>query len=365
LFKKAYSLKSTKFQSPSKPAAVVRQLYKVHEDLSRSQQSKCHPARDHYLFRLLSLEGAISTITMDLCDELENLAITATFEEPEQNAVSCDPTQGTIRMWQERFGYTYEEAAERLQIISIAKKQSAVTRQETLLPAQARTIYALKLEGPISTPQKVQIVANLSTIPKSYYGSGEEGDAVFCKIDGKAEKAIEHWLFMQTEVNFGPLFVPEGKAYKELCSGSLYPTLGKDATLPQYRPQDPHLLDTTPSFGRAHDQFPVWYFFYGTLANIPKLQSLLSLPEDEKPVLHEASVMGGKMETWSNGKYNALIDGPENRCVKGLAYQVMSEEHEDALRKYETSVYEVVRCLIKIGGATVEGCTFRFVGQPD
>jgi hypothetical protein len=85
---------------------------------------------------------------MDLCDELENLAITATFEEPEQNAISCDPTQGTIRMWQERFGYTYEEAAERLQIISIAKKQSAVTRQETLLPAQARTIYALKLEVP-------------------------------------------------------------------------------------------------------------------------------------------------------------------------------------------------------------------------
>jgi hypothetical protein len=302
---------------------------------------------------------------MNLCDELENLALTATLEEPKQNAVSCDPIQGTTRMWQERFGYTYGKAAERLQISRVAKTPSAVTRQAILSPAQARTIYALKLEGPISTPQKVQIVANLSTILDSYHESGEEGDAVFYKIDGQTKKAIEDWLSIQAEINFRPLLIPEGKAYKELSPHSLYPTLGKDATLPHYRPQDPHLPDTTPIFGRAHGKFPVWYFFYGTLANISKLRSLLSLPEDEKPVLQEASVMGGKMEIWGNGKYNALVDGPETRCVKGSAYQVMSEEHEDALRKYETSAYEGVRCLIKIGGATVKGCTFRFVGQTD
>lgn len=39
------------------------------------------------------------------------------------------------------------------------------------------------------------------------------------------------------------------------------------------------------------------------------------------------------------------------------------EEHEDVLRKYETDAYEVVRCLIKIDGTTVHGCTFRFVGE--
>jgi hypothetical protein len=300
---------------------------------------------------------------MDLFDELENLAVTVAYEEPEHDPTSYDPTQGTIKMWQERFSYTYEEAAELFQITRTAKKPSAGGQQTILSLAQARTIYALKLEGPISTPQRVQIVANLSTIPESYHGSGEEGDAVFCKVDGQTEKTIEDWFSTQIETNFRPLFVPEGKAYKELSPHSLYPTLGKDASLPQYRPQD--LVDTTPSFGRAYDQFPVWYFFYGTLASIPKLQSLLSLPEDEKPVLHETSVMGGKMETWGNGKYNALVDGPEKRCVKGSAYQVISEEHEDALRKYETSAYEVVRCLIKIGDATVEGGTFRFTGQTD
>jgi hypothetical protein len=299
---------------------------------------------------------------MDLCDKLEDLAIAAIFEEPEQNAVFCDPIQGTIRMWQERYGYTYEEAAERVQLISIAKKRSPVTRQAILSPALARTIYTLKLEGPISTPQKVQIVANLSTIPESFHGGGEEGDAIFCKVGGQTKMAIEEWLSIHIGINFRPLFVLGGKAYKELSPHSLYPTLGKDATLPQYRPQDPHLFDTAPSFGQAHDHFSVWYFFfYCTLANIPKLRSLLSLPEDEQTVLQEASVMGGKMETWGNGKYNALVDGPEMRCVKGSAYRVMS----DALRKYETNTYEVVRCLIKISGATVEGCTFRFVGQTD
>jgi hypothetical protein len=307
----------------------------------------------------------IAIITMDLFDELENLVVTVTYDEPEQDPASYDLTQGTIKMWQERFGYRYEEAAELLQISRTAKKPSASSQQTILSPAQTRTIYFLKLEGPISTPQKVQNVANLSTIPESHQGSGEEGDAVFCKVDGRTKKTIEDWSSTQTEINFRPLFVPEGKAYKEFSPHSLYPTLGKDTTLPQYRPQDPHLLGTAPSFGQAHDDFPVWYFFYGTLADIPKLQSLLLLPEEEQPVLYEASVIGGKVETWGNGKYNALVNGPETRCVKGSAYQVMTEEHEDALRKYETSAYEVVRCLIKVGGTTVEGCTFRFVGQID
>jgi hypothetical protein len=43
----------------------------------------------------------------------------------------------------------------------------------------------------------------------------------------------------------------------------------------------------------------------------------------------------------------------------------MSEEHEDALRRYETCAYEVVRCLIEMDGMRVKGCTFRFVGETD
>jgi hypothetical protein len=221
---------------------------------------------------------------MDLLHELESLAVSAAYEESEENATSCDSTRGTVKMWQERFGYTYGKATELIRIARTIQKPSTATQQTVLSPAQARAIYALKLDSPISTPQKVQVIANLSMIPESYHGSGEEGDAVFCKVNGRAKMAIENWLSTQKEIGFRPLFVPDGRAYKELSPHSLYPTLGKDATLPQYRPQDPHLLDTPASFGRTHDQFPVWYFFYGTLASVPKLCILLSLPEGEIPI---------------------------------------------------------------------------------
>lgn len=176
---------------------------------------------------------------------------------------------------------------------------------------------------------------------------------------------MENWLSKQTGPLFRPLFIPVGMAYKELSSQSLYPTLGKDTTLPQFRPQDPHLLSASPSLGRTQNEFPVWYFFYGTLASVPKLYALLSLSGDNIPILYNASVIGGRMESWANGKYKALVNGPEESCVKGSAYQVMSEEHEDALRKYETDAYEVVRFLIKVDSTAVQGCTFRFIGETD
>ncbi|TVY86095.1 hypothetical protein LAWI1_G008558, partial [Lachnellula willkommii] len=290
---------------------------------------------------------------MDLFDEVENLAISAAYDEPEDD--NYDPSQGKIKMFHERFGYTYDQAAELVGITQNIKNAAATTQQAIISPAQARTIYALKLDGPISTPQKVQIAANLPVVPESYHGSSEGGDAAFCKVDGRSKIAIENWLSTQKETTFRPLFVPEGRAYKELCPDSLYPTLGKDTTLPQHRPQSLHLLEQAPSFGRTSTQFPAWYFFYGTLADVPKLRSLLSLSEDEMPVLHEASVMGATMKSWGLGKYNALVNGPESSCVKGSAYLVVSEEHEDALRKYETSAYEVVRCLIQMHDAVVEG----------
>jgi hypothetical protein len=88
---------------------------------------------------------------------------------------------------------------------------------------------------------------------------------------------------------------------------------------PSTAPPSSHLLDNAPSFVPAQVQYPVWYFFYGTLADVPKLSSLLSLPEGSTPVLHPATVAGGRMETWGAGKYNALVDGPEMSFVKGSA----------------------------------------------
>lgn len=53
------------------------------------------------------------------------------------------------------------------------------------------------------------------------------------------------------------------------------------------------------------------------------------------------------METWGEGKYNALVNGPEMSRVGGSAYQVMSDEHEDCLRKYETEAYEVAGAYLR------------------
>lgn len=51
----------------------------------------------------------------------------------------------------------------------------------------------------------------------------------------------------------------------------------------------------------------------------------------------------------------------ETGCIKGAAYKVISEEHEDALKRYKTKEYKVVRCTIELSGEIVEGCTFRYV----
>ncbi|KAJ5042013.1 uncharacterized protein L3040_004574 [Drepanopeziza brunnea f. sp. 'multigermtubi'] len=231
-------------------------------------------------------------------------------------------------------------------------------------PAQARTIYLLKLDGPLSTPAKVQAAAKLQAISESHVRSSDDdgNKSLFCKLDGRAELAIESWLSARNE-EFRPLFVTLGRAYEELSSSSLYPTLGIYTILLQFRPQDAHLLVHAPTFGYAQDQFPVWYF-YGRLASAPKLCSLLSLPGDEVPVLHKPSAMGGKMETGGNGKYNALVYGPEIVSrINGWAYQVASEEHEDALRKYETAAYEVFKCEMEMHSNRVQGCISRFVGE--
>lgn len=118
---------------------------------------------------------------------------------------------------------------------------------------------------------------------------------------------------------------------------------------------DPKLLP-------GQDQYPVWYFFYGALADPAVPERLLGY----EPSYRQANVTGGALKTWGS-KYNALIDAPgEGNKVQGRAFLVQSEE-EDCLCLYETDKYEVVRCLIKISNrSNVErGLAFRFIGECD
>ena len=112
------------------------------------------------------------------------------------------------------------------------------------------------------------------------------------------------------------------------------------------------------------NQYPVWYFFYGNLAVADILTRRLALSEE--PVFTPATVTGGVIKKW-RGMYNALVDGPDTARVAGWAYLVATEEHEEALRFYETENYEIVRCGIamKDGSDVVKGLTFRFVGPAE
>lgn len=68
------------------------------------------------------------------------------------------------------------------------------------------------------------------------------------------------------------------------------------------------------------------------------------------------------MEYW-RGKYKALVDGGEGDVVEGVAFEVEGGEEEEALRFFETEMYEVVRCGIRMGGGggkVLGGLTFRF-----
>ncbi|KAK3074839.1 hypothetical protein LTS18_014146, partial [Coniosporium uncinatum] len=109
--------------------------------------------------------------------------------------------------------------------------------------------------------------------------------------------------------------------------------------MPQHRP-----TEYTP-IRPAQNEFPVWYSFYGTLTDPQKLKDLLALPSVDEPILRPAHVKHGTIKLLKQN-YRALIDGGPGDTVSGCAYHVQTEEQEDALRTYETAMYEVVRCKI-------------------
>ncbi|EKG11170.1 AIG2-like protein [Macrophomina phaseolina MS6] len=223
----------------------------------------------------------------------------------------------------------------------------------------ANISYLVKLAGPLSSTAQIQAAAGLSAAPTIIPGTNDDGEpAAFCQLSQDAAHRIEAWL---SEAGIPdrdrPTFVRLSQAAKELSPTSRYPTLGIDTTLPQHRQGS-----TTTFFHPLQDEWPVWYFFYGTLADPDKLIGLLGLSDENRPVLQRASVQHGHIRTWA-GKYNALVDGTET--VHGWAYCVRTKEHEDALRAYETEKYEVVRCRITMDKSKEEfwGCTFRFVDE--
>ncbi|RAK97436.1 gamma-glutamylcyclotransferase family protein [Aspergillus ibericus CBS 121593] len=263
---------------------------------------------------------------MDLLAELENLAI-MTEHENDEESLRTGPSQ-------------YQPAPAPLDL-------SARDQKSTFL---------VKLEGPLNSPTHIQSLSNSLTTPilKSAEGIDATAPATFCLITGRMKLALLSALAGST---FSPTFIRVNLAVKDLSEYSRAPTLGCDVdpTLPQHRASHAEV------FYPMQDQYPVWYFFYGTLAVSDNLAARLGL--SEIPMLRKAWVRGGVLRTWGGGKYKALIDGSANTRVDGWAYEVASADEEEMLRYYETDYYEVVRCDIHVQDVAgiVKGLVFRFV----
>lgn len=217
----------------------------------------------------------------------------------------------------------------------------------------AGSSYLILLEGILSNPKSIQVAANLSELPQAITAISETRDAVFCRIDGNSKQSIEK-LLSQQKSTFNPTCVRLFKAMKDLSANSIYPNPGMDSTQPQHRLSSGLSLDTTlpqhrvssshTAFSPRQDEYTVWYFFYGTLADTVLLNPP-SLVGSRTSYLDAGEHSGGLIK-W-HGKCKALWDSTD--IVHGSAYKVTSREREEDLLLYEMEKYEVTRCCITNG----------------
>jgi hypothetical protein len=158
----------------------------------------------------------------------------------------------------------------------------------------ARERYIVKLEGHL-TPAVIRKASGAHESPEVVEGSGEDGYARFCVVDPRTKQALlDTYSWTKSRPTSIRITRPAGK---NLSTDSGYPTLGMDCILTQFRPDD------NGQFLPAQNESPVWYFFYGILADSMVLTRHLSLIEE--PKLYPATVTGGVLETWG-GKYRGF-----------------------------------------------------------
>ncbi|OAL23213.1 hypothetical protein AYO20_11025 [Fonsecaea nubica] len=319
---------------------------------------------------------------MDILAELESMALNVSDVREDTTS------EADVARWQRLFGFGRPEATRRIEeyrsdysrtrisddlwdTVKSRKEAEGYDREayeyslknrpqaHTPTPSAATVsgTFIVQLMEPLGSAEKIMDVAGLAEAPLIVTGAGEHGQASFCQIDGVTRAKLLDWV-AEHHSGFQPTIVRLTKAKKSLCSRSTAPTLAQDSTMPQNR------LDDEKDIPRpSQDEYPVWYFFYGILADPEVLKHHLSL--DAEPSLVPASIEGGEVGLWS-GKYRALVDSwSESAKVFGSAFLVQSQDQEDALRFYETDRYEVVRCRILTEQGNLRGLTFRFDGLPE
>ncbi|KAF1993391.1 hypothetical protein P154DRAFT_568048 [Amniculicola lignicola CBS 123094] len=180
---------------------------------------------------------------------------------------------------------------------------------------RVQVTYLLRLEHPLLTPQDVANILGLPHVPQLETGSGEDGEARFCRLSQSSINALDSWTAKHyPRKKFTKIRL--GLAHKDPLE---LPILGRDPTLPHHRPSVP----ISPVRKRIYPEYeyPVYYFFYGTLASPSRLSRLFDIPSSRLPRLEAASLLDGQIRTWA-GKYRALVDSPGGK-VEGYVYPVM------------------------------------------
>jgi len=218
---------------------------------------------------------------------------------------------------------------------------------------RVQAAYLLRLEHPFSTPRDLANTIGLSRVPEPKNGSGDDGEALFCRLNQQEIDSFDLWAVRNCpERRFTRIPLPI--AHKDAFE---LPSLGHDPTLPHHRPF------SVQKHTVSEKEYPVPYFFYGTLADTKRLSGLFGVPESNIMPLKPASMLDGRLRTWG-GLYRAIVDCPGER-VDGFVYPITSLDEEDAIRAYETANYEVVKARIVLDGKEIEGRTFRFAGFED
>jgi hypothetical protein len=205
-----------------------------------------------------------NTFTMDYIEDLDQAAMDAFSELNNECSVDITPT--------------VKPSSEVNDLI-----RSIKDRPSPLPKAQRKSsnmAYLFKLLHPI-TPTILARAAILHAQPTIFHGLSSTGSAEFCRVTEHDIPLIKAWLAAQYP-SILPVFAPIDKARKDFSPFSAYPTLGLDTTLPQYKPHSNSGDVVSPE----QNEYPVWYFFYGTLADSEFLAQLFDSLPDSMPVLY-------------------------------------------------------------------------------
>ncbi|KAL8898080.1 MAG: hypothetical protein Q9207_006884 [Kuettlingeria erythrocarpa] len=210
------------------------------------------------------------------------------------------------------------------------------------------TSYIVFLSPPLSTPEQIQEIGNLSQLPEvrpvhegdldeqGELDDEEQGDhdeeaarpTCCCVVNRSTKDAIVKWA----RANSKPI-------------RPIIPIIPTESA------------DTTQALRTG---YPILYFLYGDLESPALVQNILAL--DQPPMSQLATVSGYELKDWD--RTQALVTSTDTATVEGRVYLVASEEAVDLLADHYGFAFEAVSCPITYkNGHSVDGNVFRYRGD--